>query len=330
MQHSAGLSFLSAVHAAFPLAALADFRPHLLALGADSQQRVSRVFKSSKLELEPLFNQAQKTFADVVSIGKRLPASAEPAINFSGAYSSTDFTELEVDCLVKIAATPGAQWTRDPSAVAGEQLVRITKEGHEQLPEAPAPIPDPRHERQPPPHEAANERLSTATAVHYPPGASHYIVGEVYGPLDSRSPSARATPIQKLLQLERILCFLLAKERKGIANICSCILGVVMIGPSLSDSVARGIYAALAANKRALKRLWALSKAGRLLAIRLQPPAARDLRQTIMLENLGAEVGQLGAKMGHMGAQIDQVLELLAGGGGGRAEAGGGGGHRGR
>jgi hypothetical protein len=84
-----------------------------------------------------------------------------------------------------------------------------------------------------------------------------------------------STPIQKLLQLERILCFVLAKESKSIADICSCVLGVVLIGPSMDSATCAAVFAALSHYQSSLRRLWALSKAGRLLAIRLQPLVAQ-------------------------------------------------------
>lgn len=63
----------------------------------------------------------------------------------------------------------------------------------------------------------------------------------------------------------------MVKGAKSPEAICDCILGVVLIGPSIDTATCATIFAALRHYRTALPRLWALSEAGRLLAIRLQP-----------------------------------------------------------
>ncbi len=282
IEHSGGLSLLQAVHAAFPLASLEPLRSGsygdvLLSHGKTSNIRINRIYKTGR-PLNINFKGAQQAFAAVVAKGKSLPALAGNSINFSGKYSGTNFEEIEIDCLIKISAAADSIWTCDPTA--SSELYHIRRSGREPLartaaPSAPlASLASAAAAASMPPSSASNDKLSTTSAIHYPAGATHYVIGEAYGRLDLDAADA-STPVQKLLQLERILCLLLEKERTSIDNIKNCILGVVLIGPSIDDATCAAVFAALHHYRAALRRLWALSEAGRLLSIRLQPLATQ-------------------------------------------------------
>jgi hypothetical protein len=266
IEHSGGLSLLQAVHNAFPLAQVDVYTDVLLRRGKSSKVRISRVFKAAGPLLDT-FQEAQSEFSEVVRAGAALPRPAANAITFSGKYAGSRFTELEVDCLVKVIAPEDSHWTRDPASASDIFHIRAT--GHGPLSEALAsPAAAAAVARPTLPTGVFDDSLSTATAVHYPQGATHYVIGETYGPLNLEGAGA-STPIQKLLQLERILCFILAKEDKR--DVCSCVLGVVLIGPSMDSPTCAAVFAALSHYQASLTRLWALSNASRLLAIRMQP-----------------------------------------------------------
>ena len=338
IEHSGGLSLLQAVHAAFPLAQLDSYSDVLLRRGKSSKVRISRIFKPGA-PLWVSFRRAQEAFTEVVALGSALAPPAENAINFAGVYSGCRFKEIEIDCLVKLPAPAGSIWTRDQASAS--DLFHIRATGHEPLAPAPPPAAAAAAGGRPAlPAGAFDDKLSTITALHYPPGATHYVIGEAYGTLNLEGAGA-STPIQKLLQLERILCFILEKKRKPVADICSCVLGVVLIGPSMDSGTCAAVFAALSHYQSSLQRLWALSEAGRLLAIRLQPLVAQLL---LGLQRVGAGVARVvtrveaataraDAATAELSAKLDKLLALqaagssAAGGGGGGHRVGGGGGH---
>lgn len=191
------------------------------------------------------------------------------------------------------------------------------------------------------------EEFATSSAVHYPTGATHYIIGEAYGPLNLDAADA-SMPVQKLLQLERILCLILEKEHTEVDGICDCVLGVVLIGPSIDGPTCEAVFAALSHYRTALRRLWALSEAGRLLSIRLQPLATQLQRGIQRAEAVTraeaaatrAEVARLAdataantAATAALAAEVRALTLGAGGGGGGRGgrggQRGGGRGHRG-
>ena len=232
---------------------------------------------------------AQEAFCVVMQFGSVIPTPVANAIDFSGEYSHTNFDEIKIDCLVKLTSPAGSIWTRDPASESG--IVYIRQSGHEPL--EPASLPcafapaastvaavaaadaavaaagaTPLGGKL---LQASEIDVSTSTALHYSPGSAQYVIGETYGPLNLDEPGS-STPIQKLLKLERILCVIQAKDAiVDAADIRSRVLGVVLIGPSMDSATCAAVFDALSHYKSALQRLWALSEANRLFAIRLQP-----------------------------------------------------------
>jgi hypothetical protein len=292
------------------------------AFGESTKARVRLVFKPSSI-LSGTFGRAQTAFDLVVKRGLALAPPAENAINFAGDFSGRQLEEFEIDCLVKLSAPAGSIWTRDPAAAASV-LFHIRESGLEPL--APAPPSDaltaadaggmPTQ-----PAGAFEDKLSSTTLLHHPPSAPHYVIGDVVGGEGDGAPP----PVQKLLQLERNLCFILEKERKPVADICSCVLGVVLIGPSMDSPTVAAVFAALSHYKSSLQRLWALSEAGRLLAIHQQPPVAQSLAVPLLLDlmrmssgvaRMEAAANATRAEVAKMSATLDRILELHAAGGG--------------
>lgn len=270
VEESGGLALLTAVHASFPLAAVENYGSVLVERGRGTRIRLTRLFGHSG-KWASVFGQARSTFSDGISNGLLLPAPRRPElkIDFTGDYTSIDFEEVEIDSLIKIAPPRGTHaWTTDPSLGASARLVKIGPASQRSLkpkipvsPSSPLPFP---------PQLAYEDGLSTTSSVHYPPLATHYVIGESYGPLSSGA-AVVTKPIQKLLQLERILCFLLAKERMKVSKIGSCVLGVIFIGPSIGSQQRTDLFESLYHYRTALKRLWALCNNGCFLSIRLQP-----------------------------------------------------------
>ena len=280
IEHVAGWTLLQAVHSAFPLACVKCYESLLLCRGKNYKQRINRVFKKGNPS-QLCFRNAQEAFAAVVDAGRRTrPLAGANAINFSGSYSNTAFDDIEIDCLIKIPAQPGGVWYCDPTAPSG--LCHIVESGTQPL------LPRPVAEEVAmlasvfvPAVGADDESKSTNTMLHYPPGSTQYIIGEAYGPLNEATTSTMM-PVQKLLQLERILCFIQAKEKTD--NICDCVLGVVLIGPCMDISTCKAVFAALQYYRAPLQRLWSLSAAQRLFAIRLQPLVTHVQQSLLRLE----------------------------------------------
>jgi hypothetical protein len=115
---------------------------------------------------------------------------------------------------------------------------------------------------------SAGSTGTTNTAQHYPRDATHYVVGEVYYP---NAPTAEGDASrlgqQKLLQMERTLRFLCAKEGREDDPL-QCIMGALFLGPHLDSGACAALYSVLAHYQSALPLLWALQKAGRVLACR--------------------------------------------------------------
>ena len=298
IENSGGMSLLQAVKHSFPKAQLDSCTTLLLRSSESCRFRFTRTFMWSTDAWKPFFEKAREALREVVCLGNERNKTMfhgrrarRPAyfINFRGDYSSTNFDELEIDGLVKLAVPEHIVWTRDPALKS--DIFHITQTGLQPLTRAPVPDaaaiaaaavanPDAAadaaaaaaaadlHGRPDLSEDASDDNRSTNTAEHYPPEATHYVVGEAYGRLNLDKPNA-SKPVQKLLQLERNLSFLQAKEGKD--DICSCVLGAVLIGPSMNSATCAAVFAALSNYKSALRRLWALSEAKRFFAIRLQP-----------------------------------------------------------
>ena len=120
-----------------------------------------------------------------------------------------------------------------------------------------------------------------------------------------------------------------------MADICSSILGVVLIGPSLDSPTCAAVLAALSHYQSSLQRLWALSEAGRLFAIRLQQAATRAEVAATLVEvdafcaEAAATAAATRAEIAEMSVKLDRVLALWAAADDDDDDDGGGGGHRG-
>jgi hypothetical protein len=95
----------------------------------------------------------------------------------------------------------------------------------------------------------------------YPEGASVYIVGELHVPQGSAEGNEQ-TLVQKLLQAERSICVLVAKEGRDLQQ---CILGVVFFSSKLTQASGKRLGNALKHYKDCLPCMWELSKLGRFL-----------------------------------------------------------------
>ena len=256
---------------------------------------------------------AQKAFREVVQLGSALPPPAANAISFCGNDSATNFDEIDIDCVIKLTAPADSNWTRDAASTSG--IFHIRQTGHEALMPAPCSanadellVLAPRSadaasalavgaaisgERPDLSASSIADNVVIDSPIDNRPGVMHYVIGETYGPLSRCEPGA-TTAIQKLLKLERILCLIQAKEGKETANdICSCVLGVVLIGPSMDSTTCAAIFATLSHYQSSLQRLWTISEAKRLFAIRLQPLRAQLLQS---LDEMVAGVVRVEAK----------------------------------
>jgi hypothetical protein len=110
---------------------------------------------------------------------------------------------------------------------------------------------------------------STCTEKHYPIGATHYVFGEIYFGLTDEH------KVQKLLQVERMLQFLLTKE--GRSSILDCVAGVLFIGTFNAKGRA-AMHRSLEHYRSALPLLCQLCASKRLLAIRVKDDDDAPLR----------------------------------------------------
>ena len=236
--------FLQLVHAAFPTAHLLELSDRLV--GQVSQPLANRIF--SKADFGETFQRGRAAFITTTldAGGQMRPPADVDALDFTtrAKYTGRDFDEVEADCVVKLPLAGLSEWAQDASAAAegGSRLLVVAPAGARQrLPERAAP---------------ATLRTdvgqgSRFSAEHYPPDAAAYVLAEVYAPLGGRAAQA-----QKLLQAERLLQFLVAKE--GVVNVRDVVLGVVFMGPHMDAAAAARLHATLAHYRNALPCLWAL------------------------------------------------------------------------
>ena len=118
-----------------------------------------------------------------------------------------------------------------------------------------------------------------------------YVVGEVYAPLGSEDPLKHT--VQKLLQAERTLQFLSAKEGKPVG---SCVLGMVFMGPHIDAALASQLFGSLEYHQALLPCLWSLYSQKRLLGFHMRAsfcPEAAALLNAYAVAQLALEVQQL-------------------------------------
>ena len=310
MERSSGLSLLHAVHASFPLAMLDCYNGPLLRHNECPNVRKGILIPG--VPLSTTLSVAQKAFFEVVQLGSALTSPATNAISFCGNDSATNFDEIYIDCLINLTAPADSNWTRDPAS--SSDIFHIRQTGHEPLMPAPcsadaaaaATMSGGRPDMS---ASFIDDNVITDSALQYRPGAKHYVIGEKYEPL---SPGERGatSAIQKLLKLERILCVIQAKE--GIAeaaDICRCVLGVVLIGPSMDSATCASVFATLSHYKSSLQRLWAISEAKRLFAIRLQPLVTQLLQG---LHEMEAGIARVEAKKDATRQEVAAIGEAVA------------------
>lgn len=112
---------------------------------------------------------------------------------------------LEADCLAKVALPDGFDWS---VAASGTGVYFVAEAETEQEVPIRAALTQTTRRRA----SLLNTHLpstssTTNSAEHYPDGSTHYMLGEADGTLN------RTVPVQKLLQLERLLCFLTGRAR---------------------------------------------------------------------------------------------------------------------
>ena len=290
IERSSVLSLLQAVHASFPLATLEHYSSAHLRHDERSNVDISGIFTSGAT-LSTTLSVAQEAFCQAVQHGSALQTPAANVVNFYDEGSARNADKIDVDCVVELQVPAGSFWTRDPAS--DSDIFHIRPTGHELLtparsvavtPAAPAAAAGAAvlDLRRYPPACFFDGKSSSDTAMPYSPGSTHYVIGESFGPLNLGKPDASTAMMPKLLRLERILCVIQTKDGVAeAADICSCVLGVVLIGPSMDSATCAAVFTAISCYKALLQRLWALYKAKRLLAIRLSP-LETELQQDLL------------------------------------------------
>ena len=254
----ASVAFWTLTHAAFPGATLERVRRRLL----DGERPISnRPFAARDF---PAFEVGRAAFIAATLEAEKPPAPTKGIqdINFSasGDYTNPSYGEVEVDCLLKLPALVPSDWTRDPAALNPPIFI------------AP-PILQPLPVRPGPSVQVAEESAGSAatrsrfSVDYYPANSALYVVGEVYAPLGGENPLQRT--VQKLLQAERTLQFLCAKEGKPVGD---CVLGVVFMGPHIDQALASQLFKSLSHYSAVLPCLWALHEKRRLLGYHMRKP----------------------------------------------------------
>jgi hypothetical protein len=260
----ASVAFWKLTHAAFPGAALEPFRNRLL-----SGERLisSRFFKA--IDHVDTFAVGRANFSAATldkehsgSVGKQkldVPWKGIRQIDFSekGDYTMYSYDQAEVDCLIKLPVLVPCDWTRDPDNLDPPFFIALAD--HQQLPLRPHP-------------NVQLQAQGTGSTTHsrfsvecYPANSAMYVVGEVYSPLGGEDPLQRT--VQKLLQAERTVQFLCAKEGKSVGD---CVLGVVFLGPHMDATIASQLYRSLDYYQALLPCMWSLHKLKRVLGNHLE------------------------------------------------------------
>jgi hypothetical protein len=236
-----------------------------------------------------------------------IPPTNTQSIDFSasGDYTSKLFQQVEADCLLKLPALVPCDWTRDPAALDPPFL--IAPAYLQTLPERPDPNVQEVDEA-----AGSSPTRSRFSVDYYPAHSAMYVLGEVYAPLGAEEPLVRT--VQKLLQAERTVQFLCAKEGKSV---CDCVLGVVFMGPHIDRVIASKLFDSLKFYQKQLPCLWSLHLMKRLLGYHMrkpfQPAVEASLNATAM-EQLAQDVKQVAVQQQHLAHQQhlaqQQILEV--------------------
>jgi hypothetical protein len=218
------------------------------------------------------------------------PRKGVKSIDFSGKYSQATYDELEVDCLLKLPKLLPCVWTKDPADPNPPVFIAPS---HEQaLPDRPNPnVQVRRASASASASDCDSDSPATFSEVNYPANSAMYVMGEVYAPLGQLD-SLKST-VQKLLQAERTLQFLAAKEGKPVSG---CVLGVVFMGPHMDATIASQLFKSLHHYKDVLPCLWSLYGLQRLLSYHMRKPlspAVQAVLSATAMEQLTREVQRL-------------------------------------
>ena len=259
----ASVAFLQLAHNAFPAASFLTISERLV-FSSSRRPIANRVFSLSDEALRAAFLKSRDDFIRTTLDPPVGPAEEAPVaaagerrlIDFSpeAQYASRDFEKLQMDLIVKLPLQDVCEWTRDDTVTrAGEPLSGGAGQPFFIRPSSQQAVPG----RPAPPVPASMARAvsgSSFSAEHYPADAAAYVVAEVYSPLGEGD----ARLAQKLLQAERVVRFLAAKE--GKESVRDCVLGFVFMGPSIDSSAGAALFNALKHHRARLPCLWALQE----------------------------------------------------------------------
>ena len=234
-----------------------------------------------------------------------LPTGGIQDIDFgpSAEYSNSNFEELEFDCLLKLPQPTSCEWAREPAQrccpifVNTNDRQALPLRVSPNLPLHPLPLP--------------TTQRSRFSEDFYPTDSTMYVLGETYAALGEGTKHLT----QKLLQAERSLQFLCAKEDK-LGAVEDCILGMVFMGTATDAAQSEKIYQSLRHYQKLLPCLWTLQGLGRLLCyhVRAFEPAVENMRIRDSLASLKEmfefEVQQL--RVGQEQAQAMQKQQAQA------------------
>jgi len=135
-----------------------------------------------------------------------------------------------------------------------------------------------------------------------------YVVGEAYDAENSLVITAWPL-IHKMLQVERILCVLAAKEQK--ADVLTYVLGTVFVASTLTSDVCLELVTALTAVQDCLPLLWRLHCQGRFLAIHALPPTALVFAAELTATRAENAVALLRADMATRMEALERKMDII-------------------
>jgi len=317
------VSFYTFTHASFPSAALEDVKERLFTsteVGRDvvggkkgkMDVFINRPISSRKFLLVSTFKEVFESGRNAFIVGSlqpdkpATPTDGIQGINFdpTALYCNPNYEEIEFDCLLKLPPPPSFEWTREPA----QRCCPIFVSTHDKqaLPlRGPPTLVNPPPPSSPPLTTSGMSNTSSRFSVEfYPSGSSMYVVGETYAALGDGARNLT----QKLLQAERGLQFLCAKEGKlGAVN--ECILGMVFMGTATDAAQSEMIFQSLNHYKLVLPCLWTLQGLGRLLCyqVRAYEPAVESMRIHQSLVDFKVELKQLRVMQEQHGMELQHL-----------------------
>jgi hypothetical protein len=212
---------------------------------------------------------------------------ADPSIslkNLESKFMSTNFDSFEMDFVIKLAVDPASsEWTQPNSLLFNDEELPqfiVSNIPGTKLPEYKEPetetfspiveassniallsIPlenkssmEPSTPGKNVPEQTPSSNTSFSSE-NYGKDALMYVIGE------SIVSNKSHTVYDKLIQAERILCMLLAKE--GCTNIRDCVLGFVLMGPTIDTKMLKLVYKTLSHYRKCFPHLWTLQGSSR-------------------------------------------------------------------